>query len=140
MFGAVRIHLNAKVAKMAFKGVLFTTCAFIRNSHKNGSMRQFRRLCGVLCGSVLCVHAVSVPAILGALCGVLGRLICWAVVRSVHLQKWLCASCEALQLYFCIADGLKLGAVLPALYSVMGLFFRRCCWAFNGSTRRGVLI
>ena len=78
-------------------------------------MRQLWRLYGVLCGLVLCVHAVSGPAILGALCGVLGRLICLGCVRSVHLQKWLCASCEALQLYFCIADGLKLGAVLPAL-------------------------
>ena len=74
---------------MAFKDVLIVIWAFIHNSYNNGSMRQFGRFWGVLCGPVLCVHAVSVPAILGALCGVLGRLICWAVCSFGPFVKML---------------------------------------------------
>ncbi len=67
MFGAVRIPLNAKGPKMAFKDVLIVIWAFIRFWLNNGSAGLFRGLYGVLRHSVKlgrrCVCC------LGALCG-----------------------------------------------------------------------
>ena len=61
---------------MAFKGILFTAWAFIHNSYKNGYMRQFVRLYGVLCRSVKlgrrCVLPRRVVWLLKGFCSAVG--------------------------------------------------------------------